>query len=1075
MFNLSLQSISRECNNDTYLKGLKYFQNGAVIQLHFFKEDLVFEAVVKGTRLYHVNIEFDSNGTLLTAECDCPAFENYSGYCKHIVAVLTSIVLKKKFKNTPAIEQKSIKDILDYFQKENNLTGKQELKLEVTLKYNLNYYGQEPYRRLSLKVGPDRTYIVKNISQFIEAKEEERSHYFGKKFTFDPCHHTFSPLDQPVLDLLTEIYALDTLREGSFFSGSRQLNGKEVALPNFFFKRFLNVLKGRKFSAIILNNEYTDMEIQEEDLALNFSLTKKKEGFLLELKEKDPIIPLTTEGEYFFYRNKIYNISGTQNYSFLPFYRNFLRNKTLSIFIEKEYKERFASELLPRLEEAGRLNIDTELKASFYREPLQAEIYLDNEEEAISARLRFNYGNRSINPFSSESQTASSGKGILIREEKKEKQIKTLFQESEFKIMGEAMYLEDEEKILRFVYNILPELQKHATIYYSENFKKVKVRTAPRFNGRVDLNSGLNMLEFSLELEGTSKEELFNIWKSIKEKRKYHRLKDGSFLPLESEELQAIARLLDSLELKKNDLQKGTATLPKAHAVYLEQFLQENKLESLQQSEEFKTLVNNLRQPGEMNFELPSSLQNVLRDYQKFGFKWLKTLSYYGFGGILADDMGLGKTLQTIAFILSERQENPQPVLVIAPTSLIFNWEAEIHKFTPELKVLVVSGTKKERDELLSRAGKYDVIITSYPLLRRDIIALERLQFSYCILDEAQHIKNPNSHSALAARKIPAANFFALTGTPMENSLTELWSIFHCILPGYLYSHKNFVQKFTPATKKHHEDQDHAMKEITRKVRPFILRRLKKDVLKELPPKIENKMVSELTKEQKKIYRAYLESLRSEARAEIKLYGFEKNRLKILAGLTRLRQICCHPALFIENFKGESGKLIQLREVLQEAVSGGHRILLFSQFTGMLQLIKKMIEKDGYSYFYLDGSVKSGERLQMVKDFNSGQGNIFLISLKAGGTGLNLTGADTVILYDLWWNPAVEDQAAGRAHRIGQQNMVQVIKLLAKGTIEEKIYELQQKKKELIDRVIQSGETLLSAMSAEDIKELLEI
>ena len=351
-----------------------------------------------------------------------------------------------------------------------------------------------------------------------------------------------------------------------------------------------------------------------------------------------------------------------------------------------------------------------------------------------------------------------------------------------------------------------------------------------------------------------------------------------------------------------------------------------------------------------------------------------------------------------------------------------------------------------------------------------------RLQFSSCFLDEAQQIKNPQSLTAQCARRIRAKHRFALTGTPMENSLVELWSIFQFIMPGYLQSQKAFLQKYGgPTASPDNPALENGPALLAAKVRPFIMRRVKEEVLRELPPKIEHRLLSELTREQKKLYLAYLEQLRKETRERLENEGFQKSRIHILAGLTRLRQICCHPALFVENYHGESAKLLQLAELLQEAVGGGHRVLIFSQFTEMLQLIREMLDREGYRYFYLDGSVKTSERLQLVRTFNRGEAEIFLISLRAGGTGLNLTGADVVVKYDLWWNPAVEEQAAGRAHRIGQRKVVQVFRLLAKDTIEEKIYELQQKKRALIDQVIRPGETFLSAMSESDIRHILEL
>ena len=484
-------------------------------------------------------------------------------------------------------------------------------------------------------------------------------------------------------------------------------------------------------------------------------------------------------------------------------------------------------------------------------------------------------------------------------------------------------------------------------------------------------------------------------------------------------------------------------------------------------------MVQNIREPEDMEFEIPEGLEQVLRDYQKIGFKWLKTLSYYGLGGILADDMGLGKTLQVITFVLSEKPKGLGPSLVIAPTSLLYNWKDEVEKFVSHMKITVVSGSQKTRQEQMQDIQDSDIIITSYPLIRRDIDIYQEIDFAYCFIDEAQHIKNPATINAKSVKQIKAKGYFALTGTPIENSLTELWSIFDFVMPGYLLAHTKFVQKYENPIAKNQDSG--ALKELGRHIRPFVLRRMKKDVLKELPEKIETRMSAEMTPEQKKIYVAYLQKARGEIAQEIAANGFEKSQIKILAALTRLRQLCCHPSLFIDNFEGDSGKILLLQEIMEDALDSGHRILLFSQFTSMLGIIKQNLEKQNIEHFYLDGSTKAEERSEMVKAFNNGSAKMFLISLKAGGTGLNLTGADMVIHYDPWWNPAVEDQATDRAYRIGQKNMVQVMKLITKGTIEEKIYELQQKKKKLIDSVIQPGETLLTKMKQEDIMQLFEL
>ena len=436
--------------------------------------------------------------------------------------------------------------------------------------------------------------------------------------------------------------------------------------------------------------------------------------------------------------------------------------------------------------------------------------------------------------------------------------------------------------------------------------------------------------------------------------------------------------------------------------------------------------------------------------------------------------MGLGKTVQMIAFLLSEKEEKgPAANLLIVPTSLVYNWEDELRRFAPSLDLVIVSGSKEERSEIIKAAGDYDIVITSYPLIRKDIHDYRDIDFRYIVLDEAQYIKNRGSLSAKSVKQLKAKNYFALTGTPMENSLGELWSIFDFLMPGYLLTSRKFTEKYEKPIVRDNDQEK--LRELNNHIRPFILRRLKKDVLKELPDKIEQKILVDMTDKQKKVYLAYLQAIKGDLNQEIGEKGYNRSHIKILAGLTRLRQLSCHPAVFLEDYHGGSGKLDFLEELVEEAVGSGHRILIFSQFTSMLAAIKERLERIDIDMIYLDGKTAMKDRGDLVKRFNKGEGDVFLISLKAGGTGLNLSSADMVIHFDPWWNPAVEDQATDRAHRIGQENKVQVIKLITKGTIEEKIFELQEKKKEMIDKVIREGETLISKLSEEEIMSLFDV
>lgn len=1066
-------------NTGSYRRGIEYYESHRVKILNFDSVSLELNAEVRGSEKYAVYISFSKDLSIKDYECSCPAYWQNNSACKHIVAALKAAQSGFEVKNKVIALNSNPKKsnvsnfIFSYFDGLQADTSYKQLKLEVLYEFE-SVYGTG-YSSVELRIGEDKLYVVRNMKDFIKSVMDKKNIEFGKNFTFDPEIHDFGDHEKNIMELLFELYQneITTIRLGGFgYNQSSIFKGKKAYLSDSTLKRLLNTLKASNFNARILGKDVDNIEIVQRELPLIFKLNQKKEQLILDFDLQSAMVPLTDGGEYIFYDGKIYNPSKKQLKYFTPFYHMFITNKANNIAFSGSDKERFVSEILPYFKSMGELLIDKSLENSFYREELNTKIYFDKSDEIITSKIEFWYGEEFINPFD-EKRVYTDNKRVLIRDVEQEKKIIGLFEKAEFKVTKDTIYLEDEAAIFYFFTEILPKLQDLAEVYYSDAFKKMTIRDPRSIRGRVRLNEKSELLEFSFEIQDIDNEELWRIFSSIREKRRYYRLKDGSFMPLEAEELTKISELMEHLDIEEKDIDKKVIELPKYRALYLDNKLRESELINIDRNLAFKQMVQNIREPKDMEFEIPHGLDNIMRDYQKIGFKWMKTLAAYGLGGILADDMGLGKTLQAIAFVLSEGENADKPVLVIAPTSLVYNWQTEVRKFAPTMKVLIISGTQKDRQELLGKVNDADMVITSYPLIRRDIELYGDISFSYCFLDEAQHIKNPDSVNASAVKQIKAKGYYALTGTPIENSLTELWSIFDFIMPGYLLSHSKFVKRYeTPIVKNKDES---ALKELSKQINPFILRRMKKDVLKELPEKIESNLTAELTPEQKKIYMAYLKQAKGEINKEIEEKGFERSHIKILSILTRLRQICCHPGLFIENYSGDSGKLLMLQEVMEEALEGGHRILLFSQFTSMLQIIKKHLEKEHIEYYYLDGSTPMEARGLMVRDFNNGQGKVFLISLKAGGTGLNLTGADTVIHFDPWWNPAVEDQASDRAYRIGQKNSVQVIRLITGGTIEEKVHELQKKKKEMIDAIIKPGESPLIKMTEEDFKELFEI
>ena len=602
-----------------------------------------------------------------------------------------------------------------------------------------------------------------------------------------------------------------------------------------------------------------------------------------------------------------------------------------------------------------------------------------------------------------------------------------------------------------------------------------------------------------------SKEELIDILSRYNKRKKYYRLKDGSFVQKEDSGLDILADLKETLQLTDQQLMQESVPVDTYRALYIDQQLRDNPVISSVRDKNFRSLIRNMKTVEDNDFEIPPELEPILRGYQKTGFLWLKTLSANGFGGILADDMGLGKTLQVICYLLSEYQEREiqekskkEPVekeqdienegrqrekkssddrlrrnaLIVAPASLVYNWNSELERFAPRLAVRMIVGMAAQRRTLLEAADEGEILITSYDLLRRDIDFYKKYRFRCQIIDEAQYIKNHSTQAAKAVKKIQADTRFALTGTPVENRLSELWSICDYLMPGFLYSYSRFREELEVQIVQHESEE--AGERLRKMIRPFVLRRLKKDVLRDLPEKLEENMYTRLEGEQQKLYDAHVKRMKLllDKQSEEE---FNTSKIVILSELTKLRQICCDPALLFEEYKGESAKLEMCVDLIRNAVENGHKILVFSQFTTMLSRLADRLENEETAYYMLTGSTGKEKRAKLVEEFNKEDNPtaVFLISLKAGGTGLNLTAADIVIHYDPWWNLAVQNQATDRAHRIGQKNVVNVYKLIAKDTIEENIVKLQEKKHALADQIL-SGEDMGSgSFSREEILELL--
>lgn len=634
--------------------------------------------------------------------------------------------------------------------------------------------------------------------------------------------------------------------------------------------------------------------------------------------------------------------------------------------------------------------------------------------------------------------------------------------------------IEGEKEIYKFIDKNLPYLERlHYRIeYVRDKFELVRNKFNADFD--IDLNTENDWLSFDVACYcGEDKINLEILRKYVKNKVKngYIKLDDGRLWKISNEEeLGRFIRMLEAFYEKEANKFEGRIY----HAPELEGLFENSKYYKGRMSESFKEFMDEAKRGKSVKkVKLPCEFDNILRDYQKEGINWFYFLRKYRFGGILADDMGTGKTLQTLT-LLNMNRNNEKPSIVICPKSLLYNWTAEVEKFTPKFKTIVLDGLPSERMGKIKLSSQYDLIITSYATMQRDFEYYQqhKIKFNYCILDEAQFIKNHKTKNARSVKKIDADYRLVLTGTPLENSVSELWSIFDFLMPGFLGNNTYFNEKFQNPIMKRNCNE--TLNNLRKKIECFMLRRTKEDVLKELPPKIEQYNYCYLEPSQNILYQEILANVRNEIFKVVKEQGFAKSQIHILAGLTKLRQVCNHPNLLLgekDYKKYESAKLNIFNELIEEIVSSGRKVLVFSQFTTMLDILSQELKNTPHNYL----SGKTNNRQELVDDFNNNANKkVFLISLKAGGTGLNLTSADNVIIFDPWWNPSVERQAIDRTHRIGQTKSVNVYRFITKGTIEEKIIKLQERKKILFDNLISESKDLFKKLTWDEVKELFK-
>ncbi|RED63142.1 DEAD/DEAH box helicase [Cohnella lupini] len=1106
-FQLTKRVIKLLCGPFAYERGETYYRAGNVTITDYDQESSVYRATVKGNVSYRVLIEIDVNGDV-DAKCVCPASESSPKYCKHIAAALLNIHDVQNSGKTPVRAYPSLLDgnsglltprsyatlpirastgisspsdegitneMLELFVAKPSRpgSGRRQLfdnreTLDVELTISPFPYGYRKYMfGVELKVGSKRLYIVQKIREFLDRVNRGESYVFSKHFTYDPRLHSFSQDNDAVIRQLVEIYRNEKLyRETSsiYSAHANHLSGDRMLLvPPASWNAIYPLLADAPNIQLDHDGQnYVGIRISDESIPLTFDfdrvLPEEGQGYRLAVQGLDRITVMEPYG-IILAGGKLLKRKTDQCKRLSDLKQMFEASNRNQVIIAPTQMEPFMEQVIPGLMKLGSVHIAEAVSQRIERHPLKAKLYLDRLRDRLLAGLEFQYGDIIFNPLEGTNKSRGSDR-ILMRDVDQEARILELMEQSDFAKTESGYFMDDEEEQYDFLYHIIPQLEKLLQVYATTAVKsRLFVPNAPP-KVQIDVDERTDWLEIKFEFEGIPENAIRHILKSLDEKRRYYKLPNGALLPLENTDYEEINRLMNEIGVPKDALTGSEFRVPIVRGLHVMDA--DRHGQAVKFGKSFRKLLDNMRNPDNLDFSVPDSLSSVLRDYQKFGYQWLKTLAHYRFGGILADDMGLGKTLQSIAYLVSvlpEIRAQKVPAIIVCPASLMYNWRNELKKFAPEVRAVIADGSKSERELILSRLSETDVLITSYPLLRRDVESYANPSFHTLFLDEAQAFKNHATQTAHAVKSIQARYRFALTGTPIENAIEELWSIYDAVFPELFQDRRSF-NELTRET-------------VAKRIRPFLLRRLKKDVLKELPDKIESLQASELLPEQKKLYLAYLAQLQKETLKHLNEDGFNKHRIKILAGLTRLRQLCCHPALFVEGYEGSSAKFEQLLEIIEECRSAGKRLLVFSQFTEMLGIIGRELGYQGIPFFYLDGSTPSSERVELCDKFNDGERDLFLISLKAGGTGLNLTGADTVILYDLWWNPAVEQQAADRAHRMGQKNVVQVLRLITQGTVEDKMYALQQRKKNLIDEVIQPGQEALSTMTEQEVREIL--
>ena len=949
-------------------------------------------------------------------------------------------------------------------------SDEETLRKEVKLRPRLEKVGG--ILQVSFRAGIDKLYIIKNLQDLLAAYEEKAEYKLGKKNQIDFRFSDFDDDSKQYADfILREIHENNTEPHYRYhyyeYAQARQID-QTMTLFGRRLDDFFDISKGKTIDILSSGRRSRSEEeilTDEKPLKIRLELNEvRKDGEFVALKVQGKV-PDYYEGLDYFYqltssslirlqidnkdllhqlpRNGKGDIDYTIGLKQLPlFYNHILPLLSENFAVVEKNKEDY-EDFLPLI---GTFNF-----------------YFDVRDGIISCLSEVTYGEQTFNLLKNDLSQK--------RDTFAESRIAAALNEA--MVRNNELYLyetgNDDESIEKVLTMTIPQLQKLGDVHSTAAFDRLRFPVRSRINVGVRMES--NLLELDIQSDDIPLDELAEVINSYKLKRKFHKLRNGQLLYTDDANIAELSAMMDTLDIPLKELVKGKMNVPAYRALYLNSLSEANEEIYDKRDTHFKQLIADFEQIDESSYAVPSSLEEIMRPYQADGFRWLKTLSHFGFGGILADEMGLGKTLQSIALLKDFKDEKGSlNALIICPSSLVYNWKSEVERFAPDLDAITITGDARTREKLLGEYAKHDILITSYDLLRRDINHYSELSFDFQILDEAQYIKTATTANARSCKIIKADQRFALTGTPIENNLAELWSIFDFLMKGFLYRYEDFASKFENPIVNHKDEE--ASKRLRTMIAPFILRRKKADVLKDLPEKMEETITVMMDDKQRQLYDSQVLKM-SRTISDSSEQSFSQNKIAILAELMKIRQICLEPSLVFEDYNGESAKREACIELIENAIDEGHKILLFSQFTSMLEVLEKQLKERDIAYYKITGQTKKEQRLKLVNSFNKDKTPLFLISLKAGGTGLNLTGADIVIHYDPWWNVAAQNQATDRAHRIGQQKIVTVYQIIAKDSIEERIVELQNRKSELVESMLSGDNVSLSKMSKQDLLDIL--